>query len=309
MSGETETFKLEDGSVVGTGLLVPNEQEQLLMANVAEYSSEMFWDDDRIKAQRLAPGCAQRYLQERKRRLKRMRNQGNLGKCNGSSNTSAVENLREDQGMPDVALSDCYAYSLANGGRDVGSGLITTLKTSQTHGFSPMELQVGGITKVLPNTFYNRNQLEPDVLKQADIEAKRFVGFEYFKAPIDKYENFIRALATAVARGHQIVFAWHVGANSSRLNNGYVQVGRGNGNHSNLIHSAKWVGGKDIVHFDDMNSWGPSQNALYGRVGGQGWGEQGFGLFRPEDVYACAHVHCCYICTSAIVDPNDPAFQ
>lgn len=308
MSTETEQFKLEDGSVVGTGLLMPTAQETKLMSVMAAYPERMLLDWSDIE-KRLMINGQQRYLADRKKRRKRMRNQANLGKCNGSSNTSAVENLRSNQGMPDIPLSDCFAYACVNGGRDQGSGLINTLTSIQQIGISPMQIQVGGMTKTLPTDFYNFSQISSALVTQAKIEAKRFLGFEYFKAPIDSAESYIHALASAIARDQQVIFAWHVGNNSMRLNNGIVQVGRGPGNHSNLFHSAKWVGGKTKVLFDDQNSWGPSVNALYGPVQNYGWGEEGFGLFDPYDAFACANNHCTYICTSVRVDANDPAFQ
>lgn len=304
---ESEQFELH-GELVGTGLNMPGEIESGLMATLTEYPDSMNLEDADIE-RLLKVNGQDRYLLDRKNRQPRMRNQGSLGKCNASSNVAAIETLRDYQGMPDIALSDCYLYSLMNGGRDAGSGLITSLSVAQARGVAPMEIQVGGVTKTLSNSFYNRNQVDDDLLKQADIEAKRFLGFEYFKAPMASFEAYCRAIASALARRQQVIFAWHVGAGSMSLRNGYAVVGRGPGNHSNVLHSAKWVGGKTLVHPDDQNSWGPSVNPLYGRVSGQGWGQGGFGLFTMEDVWACAHNHCTYICTSVRVDSNDPAFN
>lgn len=296
-----------DGATYSTGLLMPNEAELKLMADVPEYLESYFLEDKEIKDALLINGT-QRAIADRARRRKRIRNQGNLGKCNASSNCTALENLREDQGFPDEPLSDCHVYANGNGGSDSGMALITTLSQMQNVGASPMRLQVDGVEKILPNDFYNRRQVDSRLLKQADIEAKRFRGFEYFKAPISNIEVFARAIASAVARKHQIIFAWHVGSNSFRLNQGYAVVGRGRGNHSNCIHSGWWIGGKYLIDPDNMNSWGSALDALYGRTGGTGWGEQGFSKFRMEDVYACAQWHCVYICTSAGIDQNDPAF-
>lgn len=305
---DTEQFKLDDGSLVSTGLLMPTAAEQLLMANVAEYPEGMLLEDSQIQS-RLVVNGVQIYKEKRKQRARRMRNQDSLGKCNASSNASGVEQLREIQGMPDIAISDCYIYSLVNGGQDRGSALISTFEQMQQNGASPMEIQVGGLTKTLPNNAYSRRQFPADVLRQADIEAKRIVGFEFYKAPMDSFANYCRAIASAIARDQPVVFAWHVGNGGMRLNNGYAVVGRGPGNHSNLLHAAKWVGGKTLIHPDDQNSWGPCVNPLYGRTGGSGWGEGGFGLFTMEDVWACARNHCTYILTSTKIDPNDPAFQ
>lgn len=307
MSNEYEIFKFGD-QVCHTGLLMPNASEKLLMANVEVYPDKYNLDDKDIQRALVING-KQRAIADRERRQKRMRNQGNLGKCNASSNTSGVENLREDQGFPEEPLSDCYVYSAGNRGTDSGMALITTLTQMCDVGVAPMRLQVAGVEKVLPNDFYNRKQVDSAIIKQADIEAKRFMGFEYFKAPTNSIESFARCLASAVARKHQIIFAWHVGSNSSRLNGDYAIVGRGPGNHSNLGHSGWWIGGKYLIDLDDQNSWGPTVDPMYGRVGGAGWGQKGFAKFRMEDVFACTGNHCCYVATSARIDRNDPAFQ
>lgn len=309
MSNELTLHRLLDGTEVATGLNMPTLEERLLMANVAELpeTDEFYWVDKAIQDALVRNG-QQRYIKDREARRYRMRNQARLGKCNGSSNADGIEQLREGQGMPKMAMSDCYVYSLANDGRDQGCALITTLTQLQAAGgTSPMELQIDGVTKVLPNDFYNRRQVDKRLLQQADIEAKRFVGWEFYKAPVGDFAKFCRALATAIARKDPIIFAWHVGSSSMSLRNGYVQVGRGPGNHSNIFHSGKWVGGKELVHPDDKNSWGPSVDPLYGPTGGQGWGDGGYALFTMEDAYACADNHCCYIMTSMRADPNDPA--
>lgn len=307
-SADQEIFRLPDGQPVGTGLNMPNEAEQLVMSTLAEYPERMLLEDKEIQGALIINGQP-RFKLDRKKRQKRMRNQARLGKCNASSNASGMENTREEQGMPDVALSDCHLYARVNGGGDRGSALITTFGEVQAKGISPMEVQVNGMMRVLPNDVYNRRQFDPATLKQADIEAMRFLGWEFYKAPMSSFKDYARAIASAIARRQQIIFAWHVGGGSMRLNNGYAVVGRGPGNHSNVIHSGKYVGGESLVHPDDQNSWGPSVNALYGPTGGQGWGEGGFALFTMEDVWACAKNHCTYIITSAKVDQNDPAFQ
>lgn len=302
---EIETIKLDGVGEIALGLTMPTDEEQLLMASVQDYPDDLLLDDADIK--KLLPDGF--YLEQRKRWQYRMRNQGSLGKCNASSNASGLEQLFELQGLPYRAISDCYIYSLVNGGRDRGSALISTFKQMQERGASPMELQVGGLTKRLANDFFNRSQVPRDILAQADIEAKRFKGWEFYRAPTNSFSAYARTVASALARRQPVVFAWHVGGASSRLRNGYAIVGRGVGNHSNLLQSAKFVGGQDIVHPDDRNSWGPCTDPLYGRTGGPGWGENGHALFTMGDVWACAKNHDTYIMTSAKADPNDPAFQ
>jgi hypothetical protein len=310
VSDNQELFQLDGGELVGTGLTMPTAADQLLMAAVAEYPANFYLEDPEIK-RRLRRNSVDVYLEKRKKRAYRVRNQGRLGKCNGSSNTSGFEQLREEQGMKNIPLSDCSVYSRINGGSDRGSALITSYEELQKLGPSPMQFMVNGVMKTLPNDFYNRRQVDSAIVRQMDIEAKRFTGFEFYKAPMDSFANYCRAVASALARDQPVVFAWHVanGSASMKLRNGFAVVGRGAGNHSNLMHSAKWIGGKNLIHPDDMNSWGPTVNAMYGSVGGSGWGEGGFGLFTMEDMWACARNHCTYILTSVHPDPMDPAFQ
>lgn len=309
MSTATEQFKLDDGTLVGTGLLMPTQEESRLMSLMSDYPNNMRLDPKEIE-RRLRKNAVDVYKEKRKNRRRRTRNQANLGKCNGSSNATGAEICREEQGMPDIPLSDCYAYSLANGGQDNGSGLITTFATMQKNGIAPMQLQVGGLTKTLPNNFYNRKQVDSEIIKQADIEAKRFVGWEYYKASMNSFEDYCIDVASALANDQPVIFAWHVGSGSMRLVNSRVQVGRGKGNHSNVMHAAKWVGGKTLIMPDDWNSWGPCVDLMYGPLSSTGWGEDGgFGLFTMEDMFACAQWHCTYIMTSIRADANDPALQ
>jgi hypothetical protein len=89
-----------------------------------------------------------------------------------------------------------------------------------------------------------------------------------------------------------------------RLRDGYVITGRGVGNHATYFHSAKFVGGSDIVHPDMKNSWGPSVNPDYGRVG-QGWGDGGYALFTMEQAFSCNKNHYTYACVGSTPDPDD----
>jgi len=306
MSDELELFRLDNGDEVCTGLTMPTAEDEALLASFPEYPEAMKLDWSDIE-KRLAANGRNKRLRDKRR--KRMRNQARLGKCNGSSNASGLEQAREDQGMPDIAISDCYIYSLANGGQDRGSALATTFDQLQkARGSSPMEVQVGGMLKRLPNDFYNRRQVDKELLAAADREAARIVGWEFYKLP-RKYEDWVVAAASALARDQGVVFAWHVGNNSMRLNSkGFMVVGRGPGNHSNLLHDGIWVGGGTKVVFDNQNSWGPCFDELYGARGGN-WGEGGFAKCDPQDAFACDRTHGTYVIVSVKADPNDPAFQ
>lgn len=281
------------------GLNLPNTEELALMAEAPVYPENRMLDDKDIQ-RGLPDGW---YLQERKRVAPWMINQNPLGKCNASALIGAFDQIRDNQGMPHVVLSDCDAYMQINGGVDRGSALISAFQLAQNRGVSPRTLDVGGRKVTIPLNVYNKRQVPQDVLAAADKEAARFRGWEWYRAP-RTFNEFARCLASELARRNPVVFAWDVGSASMRLNNGYVVTGRGKGNHANVFHSAKWVGGKTLVHPDDRNSWGPVQSEEYGSRG-MSWGEGGFALFTMEQAFACNQWHDTYIVTSARPDHKD----
>lgn len=281
------------------GLNLPNSQELALMESSPVYPEERMLEDKDI--QRGLPSGW--YLQERKRVAPWMINQNPLGKCNASAMIGAFDQIRDNQGMPHVVLSDCDAYMQMNDGRDQGSALISAFQVAQTRGVSPRTLDVGGRQVVIPLDIYDKRRLSSEVRAAADKEASRFRGWEWYRAP-RTFSEFARCLASELARRNPVVFAWDVSNASMRLNNGYVVTGRGKGNHANVFHSAKWVGGRDLVHPDDRNSWGPTQSEEYGKRG-QSWGDGGFALFTMEQAFACNQWHDTYIVTSARPDHKD----
>lgn len=281
------------------GLNLPNSQELALMESSPVYPEERMLEDKDI--QRGLPSGW--YLQERKRVAPWMINQNPLGKCNASALIGAFDQIRDNQGMPHVVLSDCDAYMQMNDGRDQGSALISAFQVAQTRGVSPRTLDVGGRQVVIPLDIYDNRRLSSEVRAAADKEASRFRGWEWYRAP-RTFSEFARCLASELARRNPVVFAWDVSNASMRLNNGYVVTGRGKGNHANVFHSAKWVGGRDLVHPDDRNSWGPTQSEEYGKRG-QSWGDGGFALFTMEQAFACNQWHDTYIVTSARPDHKD----
>jgi hypothetical protein len=294
----SETFEC-DGVEVGTGLLMPDERASSLMSSAPTYPQDMMLDEGEIK-KLLADDY---WKQSRKHLSKWMIHQGSLGKCNASATQGAMDQIRDNLGMEHVVLSDCHLYANINGGQDRGSMLADGFSYVQKFGIAPKKFQFEGKFEELPTTFYSRRQLDSDLLEQADKEALRFRGFEWYKAPKD-YNSFKIVIASALARRQPVVFAWHVGSNSMRLRNGYVQVGRGPGNHATVFHSAKYVGGEDIVHPDCRNSWGPSKSPEYGSSRGS-WGDEGYAHFTMEQAFACNRHHDTYIVTSARPDPNE----
>lgn len=295
----SELLKLDGGFEVSLGLNLPDADEQLLMAQSPEYPESRMLEDKDI--QRALSGDF--YLQHRKQLAPYMINQNPLGKCNASALKGGVEQVRSNQGMPHVNLSDNDAYMQMNGGQDQGSALIRAFQVAQTRGMAPYRVQVGGMERLIPLNSYRKQDLPRELLAAADAEAARFRGWEWYRAPRD-FKSFARCLASELARRNPVVFAWHVGSNSMRLSNGYVVTGNGPGNHANVFHSAKWVGGSNLVHPDDRNSWGPSQDEEYGKRG-QSWGDGGFALFTMEQAFSCNEHHDTYIITSARPDYTD----
>jgi hypothetical protein len=290
---------LEDGWIVNLGLNLPDEQEQLLMASSPAYPEGRLLDDKDI--QRGLPTGA--YLESRKRLAPYMINQNPLGKCNASALKGAIEQIRLNQGFPYVNLSDNDAYMQMNGGRDQGSALIRAFEVAQKRGISPRRIQVEGREYAIPLNAFNQSHVPAAARAAATTEAARFRGWEWYRAPRD-FPTFARCLASELARRNPVVFAWDVSSGSSRLNNGYAVTGRGKGNHATYFHSAKWVGGKTLVHPCCKNSWGPSQDDEYGKRG-QSWGDGGYALFTMEQAFACNQWHDTYIVTSARPDFQD----
>ena len=171
-------------------------------------------------------------------------------------------------------------------------------------GVAPVKLRVNGVETLFPLAAFNRRQVNQPLLKAADEAAKTFQSFEPFRVPITDYQTFKIAIASALARDHQVCIAVHVGRSFSALRQGYVQQSAGFGNHAVLLHSGKWVGGEDLVHPDIQNSWGPSKNPLLGRVGGSGWGEDGFGLITMSSLWQCAKTHVFWVFPGSKVNPG-----
>jgi len=296
---ELATFKNPEGFEFSTGLIMPDDNQKALMNAVEEYPDSMMLDDPDIE--KLLKDYD--YKQSRRDLAPYMINQSSVGKCNTSAVVGAVDQLRLQQGLPHIPLADDQLYMRVNGGRDAGSALIEGYRELLERGVAPRFVQVGGMTKAFPHFKIRQRDIPSDIWQAAMSEMSRFRGFEWYRAPLDR-AGYARALASALARRQPVVFAWHVGNNGMRLRNGYAQISRGPGNHANVFHSAKYVGGQDIVHPDDRNSWGPSKDVIYGPTN-SGWGEAGYALFTMDDAFACAGNHYTYIGTSVRPDPTN----
>lgn len=283
---DQNNFKLPDGTVVATGCMVPSPAERAMVANFPTYGEDFFLEPKDIE--KSLKGDV--YKAMRKRRFRWVLNQANLGKCNASATVGAFHNRRDLDGLDHVVLSDCYLYMHINRGRDQGSLLHDGMEFAK-RGIAPRKLSHDGKDYLIPSNIYLRNQMPSDWFKVANEAAKDYTTFECYKLPVQDFQTFKIALASALARDHQVIHAWHVGNNSMRLQNGYAVQGRGPGNHATLFHSGKWVGGQDLVHPDIQNSWGPSQDPMYGPTGSAGWGEGGYGLFTMQNAFQCTQYH------------------
>ena len=290
MTEDIYRFTLPDGTQLATGLLPETPESRAMAASYPVYGEDFYLDKADIE--KLLKGDT--YKTFRRLRAPWVPNQGNLGSCNAQALVTAIHNRRNLDGLPHVALSPNYVYQAINGGQDRGSLLIDGLEFSKK-GIAPRKLKVNGTDAMFPNTVYNSRQVSAALMKAAQEAAPDYVSFEAYKLPVDNYETFKIATASALARDHQLVIAFHVGNSSMNLRNGYIVVGRGPGNHAVVAHSAKWVGGSDIAAVDIFNSWGGGNpDPLYGPTGG-GWGEGGFGLMTMQDLYACTKYHVYYV--------------
>ena len=293
-------FDLLDGTYVAAGLQMPTPELVRESLKYPVYGEDRYLEPAEIEKSL----TGDRYKTFRKIRSPRIVNQGRIGKCCPSAVISAFHNRRELDGMADIALADSHLYMNINGGSDNGSQLVHAMQYTQSKGISPVNLRVGGQEAKFPLTAYNRRQVSASLIRAADDAALTFQSFEPYRVPIDNYNVFKIAIASAIARDHQIIVAVHAGRSFSTLRQGYVTQSSGFGNHAVLLHSGKWVGGEDLVHPDIQNSWGPAKNPLYGVVGGYGWGEDGFGLITMSSLWQCARTHTFWVFPGSKMNPG-----
>lgn len=303
MSDAFEIFKLDDGTEVGNGCLLPTQEE----IELAESSYKVFGGNELLDdndCEKLLKD--NRYKTLREKRRKRMINQARLGKCNASATVSGAHQATETSGQPVKVFSDCHLYMRINGGRDQGSGLIQGMRETETSGLAPRNLEDGSDKYRIPHNVYSKSQMPTRWLSVANRLAKSNLGFELQIVP-KSWSDFVPAVKSAVARDLPIINAWDVAGGSMRLNNGYINQGNGLGNHATLAHSGKWVGGRDGVHPDIQNSWGPSPDEIFGPVSSSGWGEGGFGLMTMEEFFQCRQTHVFWVFVNiSLRNENNP---
>jgi hypothetical protein len=292
-------YDLPGGGKVSTGLLLPAPGEVMVMG---DYPPDNFLDKADIKKAL----SGQVYKDRRKRYLKWMINQSTIGKCNTSANVGGYYLTMDKHGYKHEALADNHLYWKCNGGTDSGTSLASTFNEIQARGVSRRIITVNGQQYRIPDLVYSKRQLPAGVAEAADNDARNFIAFGAYKVPKD-WSGFVNTVATATARDQTIVWAWHVTNAGMRIQNGYMQCGNGPGNHANLIQSAKWVDAaklEDCVHPDNRNSWGPSQDPLYGPVG-TGWGDDGHGLVTMQDMFRCIKYHDFYVITGILSNADN----
>lgn len=287
VEGENERFQLPDGTLVGTGMLrIAGGPRETLKA----YPDDLLLDDADIK--KLLSRATIKEM--RKRRQKRVRNQGQIGSCCPVSVCSLFEETQVRSGRPHTPLQPEHLYAKINGGGDNGALLQDAMVEMVEKGCGP----AGSV----PQGTYNRRQ-QGGAVVVADREASRFRMHEPFATPTD-FKTYCRAVASAIARDMMAEIAWHVIGDTMRLDGrGYCRVGRGPGNHASFLHWAEWVGGEELIVPDLANSWGPTLEALYGPPS-SGWGEDGHGRIQMVDLFATRRFHQHFIVSSIIDDPK-----
>jgi len=283
--GESEQFTLPDGTLVGTGnLRVAGGPTKMLRS----FPDELLLDDKEIQylLKMRSIGTS------RAKRRKRMQNQGQIGSCNARMAIGMFYQCQEASGQKHKPLQPEHLYMNINGGSDGGSLLDRGMNRMVSHGCASAGM--------VPFQSYNRRQAPR--IAEADADGMRFRCHEPYALP-DGYREYVRAFASASARGWPIGIAWHVGGASMRLANGFCQIGRGPGNHASFIHDSEWIGGEDLVNADLNNSWGPTEDLVYGPKTG-GWGDGGFGKIRLQDLFATRRYHVHYVMTSIVDDPK-----
>jgi hypothetical protein len=272
--GQNEQFQLPDGSLVGTGnLRLPSGPMNVF----GDYPESLLLDDTEIK--RLL--SAKSIKDNRDRHSPYMLNQGQVGSCNAYMAAAMHHQCQLHAGRDVQLLQPEHLYMNINGGRDNGSMLDRGMQWMVNNGCAPK----GSV----PYQSYQRSRISN--IEEVDREGRRFRIHEPYVAPTD-YDKYVRAVASALARGYPVGIAWHVSSGSMRLRNGFCIVGSGPGNHASLLHSAEWVGGRDLIVADLQNSWGTR------------WGEAGFGKITMQDLFRTRRYHQHYVMTSLVDDPK-----
>ena len=217
----------------GTGLLVPETRPLSFAAYRA--SNQILSKDqirkivthpDRTPARQLFP--PEVYI----------RSQGNRGSCNGYAGAWALTRARVRAGLPFVALSGEYLYSLINGGQDNGSMLDDGMQA----------LQVKGIAR--ESLVKHQSYLYSQMSAEAKQDAPNFKAFECYRVD-DESE-----LASGLAQGFVGVVAVHASRSYQQLDTrGVRHESHGRGNHAVGVQDVR-ISPSGEFEYDEFGSWG-----------------------------------------------------
>lgn len=204
----------------------------------------------------------------------KIKNQSNVGACNGHAAARTVEFIREMQGMPYIPISAWWIYGNLTGGWDTGSNIGDALRLISDKGASPESLN--------PYKMYNPKKFTAE----ANAAASRF------KIDISNTCTSFDQVLTAVALRQPLNVSITAGARFSDLDGeGVPPVGWGFNNHAVFVGggiktSKKW--GKLVKM---ANSWDDI------------WGLNGFCWLAEAHLFGGGFE--CYELNAAFYDPQD----
>lgn len=207
-----------------------------------------------------------------------IKDQDGIGACQGYASASCIERCRFMSGQEHVKLSGDFAYSLVNGGRDMGSTLSAGLRAAAEVGYAPFD------TPGLRRWEYRKNRMP----REAFELAARFKGLEGYRV------NSPLELASALAQNFFAVVAVHAGRGYGSMDRrGISQGGNGRGNHAVCIDDVIYDTQASTFKFDQPNSWATR------------WGDQGrVFLTWDRHLRTTNQYHAFYVFPSAINDPE-----
>ncbi len=166
-----------------------------------------------------------------------IKNQGNLGACNGFAGSSALERARVRRGLPVVRLSGFGLYSAINGGRDQGSMLDDGMEWITEKGCPP--------TSPDEQATYRWERV-PEFSKR---EMSNYKAHECYHLTSEL------ELASALASGFDCVIAVHASDRWMQLDDEGVSLeSNGVGNHAVLVDDVVVLKSGEFG-FDMANSW------------------------------------------------------
>lgn len=206
-----QQFRLPDGSVVGTGLKMPDKPR---VTAFAPYAGPMYTYEE---LRNLAVG---RKLGSGPFDKTWVKDQKSHGSCNGFMAASMLSKARFRRGLKRVDLGGAYIYSLINDNQDNGSMLEDGMRVIQERGCAT-EKTVGW------DQIY-RNRYDT---KKADEEASNYKAFECYA--LARGDDPELEIFSAIAAGFDVGVAVHVTSRFYTLDSrGVCGLGNGPGNHA-----------------------------------------------------------------------------